>query len=154
MKKSTLILSNILLATMFIGCGGGSDSGAVIPVYVTPISDFSDSTWSITESIDARGCDNGTFTEHYLMTVLSQSGNDINIKTNNGTYAGNISGDQVSLSGSNIKDGGSNVGTVILTIGSNCNKLSGNSTWIWSDGKDSCSGTSTISGTRNDATGC
>lgn len=102
--------------------------------------------WTITETVNAVACGEGTYQDTYTITV-TQDGSDIAVSTPVGLFEGKIDGNQLQWEGSYPEDGG--IVTIDLTLTVNGNSLSGSSTWTWSDGSFSCSGTTSVSGVRS-----
>ena len=150
-----ICLSVILVFSLMTiaGCGGGGDDGGGVPVPPDPTTceDVS-GTWNTTEVDDATGCGEG-FTTHHEEYTITQSGCNITIDGGLfGIETGTVSGSQITYTGSFPDEGGTTTGTVNLTISGN--SLNGSSTWTWSDGTSSCSGTTTISGTKQQIAAC
>jgi len=101
--------------------------------------------WNTTEVVDATNCGEGIYTE-YETLIVTQDGCNFTAIDSSGTYSGTVQGNQISWTGS-YYDYGWVTYTVTLTISGN--SLSGSSSWTWTDGYYSCSGTSQITGTRN-----
>jgi len=102
--------------------------------------------WSITETVNATACGEGTYTDTYNITV-TQNGSDLTVSTPVGVFDGQIDGNQLEWEGSYSEDGG--IVEVDLTLTVNGNSLTGSSTWTWSDGVASCAGTTSVSGVRS-----
>lgn len=153
--KTTSKVATILLpiALTLHGCGGGSSGGGGGDAELKePIGDISGS-WAVSERVDARNCLEGIYTDTYTLT-LSQSGNSVRASTAAGNFTGTLSGKTLSWSGSFPEDGGTTQASVKMSIAGSCQRATGSSSWKWSDGVDSCSGTTTIEATRNNPTGC
>ena len=83
--------------------------------------------------------------------MVTQDGNSISLLDSDGnSFAGTVAGNTISWTGSFPEDGGT---TTIesLTLTLTGDTLSGNSTWSWTDGSASCSGSSQISASRDSA---
>ncbi len=153
LRKVLVVIFATAISTMFISCGSSDDAAPV--VLEAPIDYAVGSTWSMTEKVNAVACGEGYQTDTYVMTVFSQSGTSITMQSTNGrTYSGTFSGNKISLSGSHSDGDGVSQGSLVVTMDSSCNSMSGSGTWVWSDGKESCAGTSEITGYRNDSPGC
>lgn len=139
----------LLLATgSLLACGGSddddNDGGSSTP------GNFA-GTWSISEVVDASDCGEGIYTTTYSITV-TQSGSSISVVTPVGTFSGTVSGNSLSWTGSYPEDGGT---TTIDSLTGNLSgsTISGTSSWSWTDGAFSCSGTTTWTGTRTSGGG-
>lgn len=144
----SFIALGIMLATL--SCGGGGDN------VVTPTVSLS-GTWSITETVTSGSgvcADDVGDMRTYTLTVV-QSGNNLTA-TLSGTgtsldgtvFTGTVSGDQVNWSGSFPEEGGTT--TVSDTsITATDTTLSGSADWQWSDGMDSCTGTTSVTGVKS-----
>lgn len=109
-------------------------------------------SWLISEQVDATQCGEGSYSDSYGV-VISQSGSELSVTSDGVTYRGSINGNNFSWSGAFDEDGGTTNVTLSGTVASNGNSLSGSSTWTWSDGTDSCSGTATFSASRSGQSG-
>lgn len=141
--RSLRVLLVVFLGLFVHACSDEDDSGTLAP----PAFDLTDS-WSISETVDATGCGEGTLVDDWTLTA-TQSGNSLTAVTPVGTFTGTVSGSRVRWSGDYPEDGGTTTITVTATIDSSGDALSGTSTWSWTDGTNSCSGTSVFTGTRN-----
>ncbi len=157
MNYITSIFITGSIITMLSACSsGGGDSAPA-----TPIGDITGS-WLVTSTADATACGEGTYVMDYTLDVTSQSGSEISYtskgnkkgKNFSNNFTGTLSGNKLTSSGSYPEDGGTTTGSTTLTIGSTCSYFSGTGTWSWTDGTSSCSGTSKLSGIRNNSTGC
>lgn len=140
MKVSLSALLFPALTVAVAACGGDDGDCA------EPITDGT-GTWTITEVVDGSDCDEGTYTENYTVSV-TQSGNSLTVVAPTGTFSGEICGNKVSWSGSYPEDGGTTTATIDLTVSADGNSLNGSVTWSWTDGSDSCAGTSQTTGSR------
>jgi len=149
-------LTLILFALAACGGGGGGGGGGVGgggPA--SPIADVS-GTWTITEQgvSDCEGEE--TFSRGPYQVTVTQTGNNLTVVTPVGTFSGTINGDKVSWGGSYPEQGGgtTTINSMTLTVAADGNSFSGSSTWSWSDGTESCSGTTqATNGTRVPGTG-
>ncbi len=130
-------ISAALLAT---GCGGGGEDSIVVPASVG-------GTWSITETGTTNDCGDPV-DPPYAITV-TQNGSSVTVTTPAGTFSGTVSGSSLSWSGSYPDNGGTNtINSLTATIAALGVSLSGSSSWSWTDGVTSCSGTTSFTGTR------
>jgi alpha-tubulin suppressor-like RCC1 family protein len=103
--------------------------------------------WWITETSTDNDCGEGIKAPYRLQ--IRQTGSSVTAyHLNSGrTFTGGICGDTVELTGSYPEDGGTTtLDPVTATVTSD--GLSGTSNWTWSDGSESCSGTTTFIGTK------
>lgn len=136
MKKSASV-SILAIVVLLVVCGSSSVGHAACVE--------ASGTWNTTEQVDARSCDNGTYSEPGYYTV-TQQGCTLQVNDGTETFNGSISNNNVIWTGSYYDDGGTVTATIDITVSGN--SLSGSASWTWSDGFDSCSGTTSISGTR------
>ena len=103
--------------------------------------------WNITETSGPNNCGEtqGVLTNY--VGSINQAGTSITASFGGGTFSGNLVGNTISLSGSMPEDGGTTSSTMNISVLSG-NSLSGSVSWSWSDGGESCSGASSISGSR------
>lgn len=131
-----------------LGCGGDdtptSGSGDTLD---PPATDMT-GTWRISSEDDGTKCGDG-ITIDIFDALITQTGNDLTVQTPSGTFQGTISGRSVSWSGSFPQEGGTTTITNLqVTVSADNDGFDGNSSWSWSDGVDSCTGTSDFTGTR------
>lgn len=104
-------------------------------------------TWTLQVTEDGTAC--GDPIENYTTTLtVTQSGNNITVATEVGTFSGTLSGSRLTWSGSYPEDGGITTESVTVTFSGDGNSLQGSSTWSWTDGTFSCTGTTTFSGVK------
>ena len=109
----------------------------------------------VTATTDGRDCGDGISTETRVVDVTSQSGNSIDVLINGSSFTGNFSGNSLTWNGSYPEDLGTTTESISLTVDASCNSFSGSSTWSWTDGSFTCSGTADpIDGLRNSPAGC
>jgi len=113
----------------------------------SPVNDCENiaGVWSITEVADERDCGGEIETSYYSATII-QTDCDITITIEGVSNDGEIDGDKITWTGSYLEDGGMTTVTINLTVSGNT--VSGTASWTWSDGYESCSGTSTITGSK------
>lgn len=144
--KSFSQLATLTLLALVPACSSGGGGSAPTPGGGTPAFDLS-GTWSITENIVAAtgGCPTGVQPSYDV--VVTQTGSALSVTAPSGTFAGTMSGAQLSWTGSYPEDGGT---TTILSMNLTAtdSTLSGSSEWRWSDGSMICTGTTQVSGTR------
>ena len=132
------------------GGGGGGDDLA------EPIGDIS-GTWTVSEVVTAASgvcAESVGATDTYQVTV-TQDGNDLTVATPDGTFSGTLDGNAFEWTGSFPDDGGVlDINSMDVTVAADCNSMSGTVNWSWSGGGESCSGTASVNGARDDAVGC
>lgn len=101
-------------------------------------------TWSITEQVNATACGEGVYPDTYT-AIASQDGNSVTVSAGAKVRSGALNGNTLSFTTSYPEDGGtlSSSGSLLFNNG----VMSGQSQWTWTSGAQSCSGSSTISGT-------
>lgn len=151
MKMNKIINLIFALSAAVVITSCSSDSGGAAPA--APIGDITGS-WSVNEESDATNCGEGIQVKNYTLNVTSQSGSAITYTSNGNTFNGTLAGNKLTSSGSYPEDGGTLTGNTTLTIGSTCSDFNGTASWSWTDGIESCAGTSTLTGTRINSTGC
>jgi hypothetical protein len=104
-------------------------------------------SWFVEELEDATDCGEGIFFESYTASVI-QTNNEIRICAAGICFNGFVDGDKVRWSGAYPEDGGTTTVSVLMVVGTDGNSMSGMSTWSWTDGVSSCTGSSDISATR------
>ncbi|WP_455210292.1 fibronectin type III domain-containing protein [Kaarinaea lacus] len=151
MKTLSLSTCALILAILTACSGGGGDGTS--PGLNAPVADIS-GTWNITED-GSSNCPGEQAYHNEFSIIVAQTGNSLTVSTPAGTFNGTIDGDRVAWTGSYPEDGGTTTITAMqLTVSSDGNSLSGTSSWNWSDGIDSCSGTTqSINGARVPGTG-
>lgn len=103
--------------------------------------------WSIQAFEDATNCGEGT--DSYSLSVrIEQSGNSLTVTIDGTDYTGSLTGTTGTWSGSYDEDGGTTSEEYTVTFANANSTLSGGSEWTWSDGASSCSGTVTVTGSR------
>lgn len=132
------------------GCSGDEDPASATggASCTTPAADLT-GPWGVLETIDETGCGGTTDFDNYVAGV-TQSGNSLSVVIRGVTYAGTICGPIVSWTGSfPDPDGGTiTVTSMTLTLGGGGTTMSGQASWIWSDGVDSCTGITQLDLTR------
>lgn len=103
--------------------------------------------WSIQAFEDATNCGEGT-DSYSLSARIEQSDNTLTVTIDGTDYTGMLNGSVGTWSGSYDEDGGTTTEQYTVTFANENTTLSGGSTWTWSDGASSCSGTVTVTGER------
>ena len=102
--------------------------------------------WTVTAMEDATGCGEGTSTTT-LTVRIEQTGNSLTVTIDGVDYTGTLTGTQATWSGSYPDDGGTTTEQFTVTFTNGNTQMSGGSTWTWTDGGSSCSGTVQVTGT-------
>jgi hypothetical protein len=143
-----LVLS-AFVATL-AACGGGGDgddgdggSGGGGSVDVS-------GTWTITETMGSNTCGDPVGASFFYTLTATLSGNSLTVQVQDGrVFNGTVDGDRVQWSGSYAEDGGTTtIDELNVTVSSDGNSLSGSNAWSWAGGGGTCSGTTSVSGTR------
>lgn len=131
---------------MASGCGGGGsdEGGGGGDACAAPTVDAT-GTWTITEQSTNNNCGDD-IRDPYTLEV-TQAGSNISVYSPslNQTFTGEVCGNTLSWTGSYPEDGGTttiDLMTAVITV----DALSSTSSWRWSDGVDSCSGTTDSDG--------
>lgn len=147
MKKSYVVVVAIMALFFAASCGGGSSSLEPATVDLT-------GTWEISELItEASGVCSGVVGDMSTYTLTAvQDGNDLTVTVGNdalenagAVFTGTVSGDHINWSGSYPTNGGTTEVTSTDITATNT-ELSGTGNWNWSDGDDSCSGKTQVTG--------
>lgn len=153
-QKKAIAVKSIMfgLTVSLSACSSGGGDGEGDKT-AAPIGDLR-GTWSVSEVVNATDCGEGIYNDYYNLEVISQNGSSITVSNSIDQFTGTLSGNSLTWSGSYPEDGGTTSSNVGLTVAPSCNSLSGSARWSWSNGVDSCSGTSQVSATRVNAVGC
>ncbi|MFA4875760.1 MAG: hypothetical protein WC956_00390 [bacterium] len=129
------------------GCGGGGTETATVDVT---------GSWNVTETITESSGICAVNVPVGTVSIWSadavQNGNNVTVTITAGdnvgsTFTGTISGNQVDWHGTYSGGGG----TVTITgtdVTATSTTFSGSSSWEWTDGNDSCSGQTTVTGNK------
>ena len=133
-----------LILVLVTSCGG---SQALVDAAVDLAG-----IWTITETVESTTppCDEMVGIVTTITLEIIQNGNDLTMtveEEGGTTFTGTISGNTVTWSGNAFAEGGTMNMSADATATEN--NLSGTISWQWSSGEVTCSGTSTITGTRN-----
>ena len=144
MKLLKLLSVMAFALFLFIGCGsggsGGSDSSSSGEIGKDCI-DVS-GTWSVVQKIDASECGEGKYTE-YGTAIVVQNGCNVTLGDD---AAGTVSGNKITGTSSWSEGDGTVYENFTLTVSGD--SFSGSSTMTYRESGFSCSGTSTITGTK------
>ena len=153
--KTNFELMCVVVTFTFVGCAGGGGGGGGDDGDASDVS----GTWTITEIVDDSACGGGG-AEIVTYTIdVSQSGTSLTVAAtisgSTQTFSGSISGNTIHWTGSFAESGGTTtINSLSLSLNSDCSEATGNSSWTWTDGSETCSGTSQISGNRTTGSGC
>lgn len=103
--------------------------------------------WHVDATIDATQCNEGVYSESFTIKI-SQSGNTLDVDIEGASFNGTLNGAQGTWHGSYPEDNGTTTETYTVTFANSNTTMAGGSTWTWSDGNLSCSGTSTLTGDK------
>jgi len=150
MKTIKLILAFLFSLTLAACGGGGGGGGGMSP----PAANIS-GTWSMSDTSGANNCGDPTGVTTYWTGVVSHTAgsNSFTLTTtingSNRSYTGTISGSTITISGSYPDVGGTTTTSFSGTLISTANPMtfSGTSSWSWTNGATTCSGTAATTGT-------
>ena len=143
-RRFTLFLLTIFATLFLTACFHDDDDGS--SVCNPPAGDYA-GYWTVSGS-DAGNCgDEGSWSGSATIAV---SGNTMTgfPTGSNQSHSGTICGNKLTVSTSYPEDGGTTALQFTATFTSN-SQVNGSGTWQWSDGSDSCNGTTTFTGTKN-----
>ena len=155
-----LILMTFFLWLPILGC---SDSGGRLlpsvaqppaappapppPSPPVPAADVA-GTWFSRTVNNAVNCGAGEFIDGQTL-VVTQDDSAITLLTSTGnTFSGTVNGDMLEWTG-NFEERGGTTTFTSLSVTVSGNSASGNATWTWTDGTDSCNGTMEITVSRD-----
>jgi hypothetical protein len=128
----------LILAILAVSSGASADSCVNVA-----------GTWKVDSWVDATECGEGQYPDSITFTV-TQEGCSIHVTSGSGTYYdGTVSGTGIHLVGWYEEDGGSTQETGDLTVDGNT--ISGMTNWTWYIPGFSCSGTTQIDATLENA---
>ncbi len=103
--------------------------------------------WTAKEVADETSCGEGINTYRSAVRI-TKSGDTVSIKGSNGSASATKRGCSLSGYSFEYEDEGVTRGSGSATIAGSGKTISGSGSWTWSDGADSCSGTSKLTFTR------
>lgn len=145
-------LTAICLSAVFTISACSSSDGGGGTATSEPIGDIN-GQWAINETISSStaAC---TGTDSYSIQV-AQDGNAVTVSAPAGSFDGSINGNTLSWTGSYPEDGGTvTINSLTATVAADCNSFTAESSWTWTDGVNSCTGTTSSTGERLVASGC
>lgn len=148
--RCLLFVSLFAFAVLLASCGSSSsgDGNGGSSCTAGESCDNVAGSWYINENSTVTSgqdvCGSGE-TDSYYASVL-QSGCNLTVSIRGNTFTGGMNGSSLCWSGSYPDEGGTTTITS-LTATVSGNSLSGSSTWSWSGGGYSCSGSATFTGT-------
>lgn len=105
-------------------------------------------SWNFVETSGPNNCEEAQGQQTNYIGTITQTDTSITAQFGGGSFSGSLVGNTINLSGSMPEDEGTTTSTINISVLSG-NSLSGSTSWSWSDGGGySCSGTSSISGSR------
>ncbi len=129
-----------------VGTGGGGGGGTTTPSTTTCVNVAG--TWTTDSYVDATDCGGGTYWKYNNIYTVKQNGCNITVEpSTGGSYSGTVSGNQINWTDSYPDSGGTTTSNINITISGD--NLYGSEHWDWTDGTDSCSGTTQVSGIRS-----
>ena len=140
------LLATALASTLLCAACGGNDAASADPGEGAAFDVAG--AWNVTEVQTSNCVGEQQLTTSYK-AVVSQNGDKLSVKTPAGTFAGTLDGGVVSWSGSYADDGGTTtIHGMELNLNSDASSFQGSSQWNWSNGVQSCSGTTQSTGAR------
>ena len=105
--------------------------------------------WSVSYSDDATECGEGV-TTGTVNILIELAGNVLIVTADGILFTGTLNGTEATWAGTYAEDGGMTSEQFTVTFANSNTTLSGGSIWTWTHDTDgsSCSGASTISGSR------
>jgi hypothetical protein len=163
-KRMRIVSKHLILITFFLwlpilGCSDGD--GRLLPSVAqppaappapppsppVPAADVA-GTWFSRTANNAVNCGAGEFIDGQTL-VVTQDDSVITLLTSTGnTFSGTVNGDLLEWTGNFEERGGTTTFTSLSATVSG-NSVSGNATWTWTDGTDSCNGTMEITASRD-----
>ncbi len=137
---------------------GGGDIGTMARLLtMADVASFVDAStvasmtgsWSVTEVSGANTCEEPVGASTVAAYSITQAGTNLSVQANGHTYTGALSGNSLNWTGSYPEDGGTTTQTTIATLSGGGNSFSGTSSWSWTNGEESCTGSTTFTGTRS-----
>ena len=149
-----LVLIILCLGISMLGCSSGGKSSAPVssspppppppPVQAANVA----GTWFSRTANNAVNCGMGEIIDAQAI-VIAQDDSAITLLMSTGiTFSGTVNGDIIEWTGSFEERGGTTTFTS-LSVPVSGNSASGNATWTWADGTDSCNGTMEIIASRD-----
>lgn len=105
-------------------------------------------SWDVVETAGSNDCGEEVGSTDVVTYDVSQIGVTITVRVNENTFYGVLNGNSLSWSGSYSEDGGQVSQQTTLIVAADAESFSGGSSWTWSGEGDSCSGTTSFTGTR------
>ena len=133
--KSSRAIVPALVGLLTIGCVATDPEAGVA------------GNWSVSYTDDGTACGDG-ITTGTVAVLIEQNGDALTVTIEGIVYTGTLSGTNTTWSGSYPDDGGTTSEQFTVVFADNGTTLSGGSTWTWTNGVMSCSGSSTITGSK------
>jgi photosystem II stability/assembly factor-like uncharacterized protein len=119
--------------------GVGPDGNGAEPVDVSGV-------WDMTATVEYDTC-GGSGSDTYQVTI-EQSGSALTVDWSGFFLSGTINGNRIDLSGTVPEGGSTTTVSVTLTVSADGGSMQGSDDWNWTDGRQYCSGSDSLSGTR------
>ena len=142
MKIPTILA--LVSALLLVACGSNTDPQQQIPNDPPTFTNLS-GTWGVGENL-VDNCQDGDFASYDMFAT--QNGAAIQVTDEQGrSYTGTMAGNQIfpQVPFSYNEEGGVTTVTQLTITALSEVELEGNSVWSWTNGSESCSGTSTFS---------
>lgn len=143
----------LLVAFALVGvmaCGGsGGDGGASIDPRTIVQGSYS---VSVTDHTNSSYCSDSNGAVDFFPATLTVSGDSFTVTIDGTPYSGSIVGNDVVVStpiGPYPEDGGQTTITSFTLRATSTTRMTGSSSWTWTDGFGNCSGTSDWVATKN-----
>lgn len=104
--------------------------------------------WEVLETTGSNTCGEEVGVTEAVIYDVSQIGVTITVQVAGNTYNGVLNGNSLSWSGSYPEDDGMVSQQTTLTVAADAESFSGSSSWTWAGMGESCSGTTSFTGTR------
>ncbi len=137
-------------AVAFIGaCGSSGDGGTGACTAGSTCAQVA-GTWSTVEYVGTSAC-GGAYTKYNSYTVMQTACNlSVEPVSGGGTFTGGINKNSICWTGSYLDSGGrTTINSLSLTVDPSGTSFHGTAHWTWTDGSMSCSGTTSINGTKS-----
>jgi hypothetical protein len=154
MRNRMMRLDNILILMFLLffsacGGGGGGNDGSSSSQSVAPAADLT-GTWAEQGTVNGNCAGDSYPSDENNTLEVSQSGSQLQViySSTGTTLTGTISGATVAFSGDIPQEGGTLALRFSGTLAIDTDSITGSSTWTWTDGSYSCSGTTDVVATK------
>lgn len=108
------------------------------------------SAWSVhTEERENCSGEESLSSDDFLVDVLHE-GDHVTVASPIWIRSGTIVEDSLELSGQHEEHGGITTETIVLTLSADLQSFTGTSTWTWTNGWETCEGTTEVTGVRDE----